>query len=635
MTASLFLERTKEAAVQVSPTIKNRVEGPPEMWPEQITTALFAEHPYLAEYEPSIEEVRSDGDMGYYLGYVIFGVDDREIKIPVFIRDWEILPFATFAFDEEILPLTEERIREAQMNQAAIDASDMTDPEVEELMRDQNMDPPDHLNYMGNRYIATKLSSMSEEAVERLFKVAETKSASIYRYLKKLLSSKKGEAMDKEKEKTASFAPYHDTFLIEPLGGHRFSITSMSSAFRKEATRIVNRNEMRALPRELVKKAYEEGYAVEGGPEPMLEDDITAGAQEVDRTGVWNVKTTSGEDLVGAVITKVLDFTNIALPLKLFYNGERSATQDVIAGVWVDELLDPTGDLEPSGECIFICKDPLRLEVTATVPFVVTGEVATNYGPGWAVETYLGDRINLVQSDVVKMTEIEQGTFLIPSSYRLKCIAPPEGRTDLVAMPSEFESFHTFGTKEAARLVGDFSGAYSLTGGGFDERFIDAKTAHFKLAAMGAPDPERLLKKARVLGKVSLFGLVLPDLSDEIEGRYDDLVKRAGEFCDTLEVDMGQVLSAAGGLLDWMTKKGEADSETIDTILSLGFVNADNARDYVEAESDLEDAQKALAALTVASQMGYSDVPMNDAIGAMQSMEEVLDGLRKLRVEVE
>ena len=642
MTANLLLEREfyKQGAPMVSSTIKNRVEGPAETWPEDITTALFSEHPYLSEYEPEIEEVRVDPEEGYMLGYAIIGDDDdageqekNEIKIPIFVRDWDILPFATFAKDDEIFPLTEERIREAMLSQAAVDAVPAGDPDVQDMLQEQDLQPPDHMNHYGNRYISTKLSSIRESDIMAMIKEAR-KSPFAARFIKKMVGAeKKRRRRDRQSiMKTSSeLGGHHDTFLIEPSVGHRYSVRSMSAALRKEAAKSATRKEISILPSEIVKQANVDGYAVVGGPGPVLDTDVFAEAQEVDKTGEWMVKTNVGETLVGYVITRVLDFTGITLPMKIFFNGKNAAAQEEIAGKWVGEFDLPAPDIKPSGECVFLCTDPVKMDVMCTTPFVVQGEAQTNYGPGWAVETYLGDRVTIVRCDVIKPTEIEEDVFLVPASYSLKCIAPPEGRVDLVATPGEFEAFHAMGSKEAARLLGDGSGSYSLVGSGFNDQFIDTKEAHFKLAAVGAPDPKRLLKKADVLGTVILYGDIQEDITEDVYGEYGNLTKHAEEVCATLKGDPALLVRTAEALFYEMAKHGEVRSETIDSILSLGFVNPENTRNYVEAESDLEDAQKTLASLVVASQMGYSELPMNDAIGAMKSMEKVLEGVRKLK----
>ena len=64
--------------------------------------------------------------------------------------------------------------------------------------------------------------------------------------------------------------------------------------------------------------------------------------------------------------------------------------------------------------------------------------------------------------------------------------------------------------------------------------------------------------------------------------------------------------------------------------MSLGFVRPENTQTYLEFADELETARDKLASLVLAGELGYSEIPVDDARLAMKGLERVLDGLSKL-----
>lgn len=654
---SLFITRSKEASLSLD-RIKNKVEGPVESWPEQIVTALFSEHPYLSEYLPEVEDIRSDGEEGYMLGYIHLGPsDETDVKIPVIVRDREILPFATFINDDDIFPLTEERIYSATMTQAASDSVPMSDPETEEMLRAQDMDPPDHASHYGNRYVSTKLSSIRTDDLKAMEKAASRSAPRTLELIRRLMKMQtkgtKGDArghilnrddpalLDTETTKadpellevTAEAKREHDTYLVEPVGVGRYRVSSTSASMRKVATEEIGRRDFRRLPQSVQKQANEEGYSVLSTSAPSLEEDVSSDADIIETPGEYMVQANTGETLIGSVLPRIVDLSGIVLPMKIFYDGDRISAQEQIAGKRTGDLPPAPTLLKPEGVCTLCYLDPETGELTSTVPFSVHGEVSTNYGPGWRAETYLGDRAHIVRCDSRKAYEIEDGVFMIPAYYELKQLSKTDTRIELTSFPAAFDAVFKAASMEALRVIGDGTGSYSLRGPGIKEDFLDRKMAHFKLAAYGVDDPGRVIKKADYVRTVRFYGEIPHDQFDQRVRDKSRLNKQASEFARRWKGDPDVLVKVAESMIHFMAKTGKLRPESIDAVLSLGFVNPENTSNYAEAEPELETTQKILAGLVVASQMGYSEIPMSDTIKAMQNIEEVLEGLRKLKVQ--
>lgn len=72
------------------------------------------------------------------------------------------------------------------------------------------------------------------------------------------------------------------------------------------------------------------------------------------------------------------------------------------------------------------------------------------------------------------------------------------------------------------------------------------------------------------------------------------------------------------------------DGATVDAILSLGFLAPDNIQSYLDSMDQFDQVISKLAELVVACRLGLQDVPEVAATKAMQGIDEIIKGLRRL-----
>jgi hypothetical protein len=128
----LFLDREekiKEAAFVA------RLSEAPENWPQELQSEMLKQLPFLSDYELSVTLDRVDSARGFGFGYAdISNKTERpelehpetglpHIRIPVVIHERGVKPFSIFLDGEKVIPLTEDRIREALFNPATFDLS--------------------------------------------------------------------------------------------------------------------------------------------------------------------------------------------------------------------------------------------------------------------------------------------------------------------------------------------------------------------------------------------------------------------------------------------------------------------------------------------------------------------------------
>lgn len=75
------------------------------------------------------------------------------------------------------------------------------------------------------------------------------------------------------------------------------------------------------------------------------------------------------------------------------------------------------------------------------------------------------------------------------------------------------------------------------------------------------------------------------------------------------------------------------DPVAVDTVLSLGFLNPENMHHFVSYLPTIDESQKHLCELLVASRLGLRDIPAPALERAIRSTEEVLEGLKVLALQ--
>lgn len=147
MSKPLFLDETpgflKEAAYAA------RVSETPENWPQELSSELYKQLPFLSDYEVNVNLDRVDPQRGAAFGYAdVANKTERpevehdehgmpHMRIPLIIESRAVRPFSTVLDGERVLPLTEDRVRETLFNPNTFDISSQPprDPSlVEPLM---------------------------------------------------------------------------------------------------------------------------------------------------------------------------------------------------------------------------------------------------------------------------------------------------------------------------------------------------------------------------------------------------------------------------------------------------------------------------------------------------------------------
>lgn len=119
------------------------------------------------------------------------------------------------------------------------------------------------------------------------------------------------------------------------------------------------------------------------------------------------------------------------------------------------------------------------------------------------------------------------------------------------------------------------------------------------------------LKKSSSIEKAAM---ALPfDLS-----KYD-FVKMAATI-NNVETDVNQKLAAIFDKID-----------TVDTVLSLNFLNNANVKKFISALPSLIETREELLGLLLASRLGETEIPEDSVLQSVDALNEVIDGLKRLK----
>ena len=134
----LYLDQTpeqKEEGHEKTAGFAARLSESPENWPQELTSELFKQLPYLSDYDLNVNLDRADAQRGFAFGYAdVASRTERpdiehgdmgipHLRIPVIGIERQVKPFSVFLDGDSVYPLTEERVRETLFNPSTFDLS--------------------------------------------------------------------------------------------------------------------------------------------------------------------------------------------------------------------------------------------------------------------------------------------------------------------------------------------------------------------------------------------------------------------------------------------------------------------------------------------------------------------------------
>lgn len=655
-TPRLTFPKTKTASIQLS---ENHAK-----WSQEILNQLFKEVPAASEYTPNITTIQADEEQGYAIGIItiksapdtslnvsgdVEGAGVRQAVVPFFVKNFMLLPLDVLIFERgRMTPLTDERLREALFKPQTFSlmTKDWGDQSIYSMFAapGENSDGGNgvgdvtYLQGPGMKFamLDTIGPSLSDSDLEKVAAVLvnepgvmeQLKTNPVFGRAMRKVSSYEGGLMSGDETMKAAMeaAPIHVAQLgySEVEGKYWYKTASRTFYYRTAPEYLTRREMIEKVGSEITTKIDTDGaVTVADGtiPEPFSED--KAAWEAVTKAGIYRVLSRQGKEYVGWVIPGLIDMTGTSLPMTVFTNGAVASVQDEVLGLHVSMGVNLPDD-EPTGTGVFYIDAGSHPQ--ATVPVVITGSESGMDG-----------------STIYHVKTLTGGDYALKLVPGLKKMLPPTEGSDVVMIPGSAR-FIALNDEAAVSLVNGenkpqktaselAAPTVTLFGDGEDYvlRFRNApKLAHavpehaseddtvFALCLAGY-DPQTayaLTKKA----SRSLIEVPVDDIRtmrDVIEPSVEG-AKVAAESCEKLRKNLIKEASAL------------PDIQTVDSVLSLGFINPENVRTFVSRLPYLEKSLSHLCEMILAARMGLSEIPEFASARAARGMDDTIQGLKSL-----
>lgn len=631
-----------------------RLSEAPENWPQELTSEIMRQLPYLSDYEVQVNLQRVEPQRGFAFGFADISnrterpeVEHEEagiphVRIPLVIVERAVKPFSVFLDGERVLPLNEERVREMLFNPQTFDLS-VSEPR-DPSMQDQLM-PPSRSGFgVGGevktasarsllRAIAPTIRETDADAfVTKLASdaslVAGFKRAGVSQLLVDVFEkTARADADDRMQALADGILPTVVT--VQKLPGGDFLLKSANvNAFNPAdaAGQVMPEDQAAEAIGAENANAMQPGQTATAVSNPAQSPELAkVDSKIVDTFGEYIVQDSMGNQLLGWVFPQTLGW-NAELrpqPVALFTNGSAYALQDTIVGEIAGKSTTfPSGT--PRGDGVFytveggkgVCTAPLTIGSSAAGPDGLQRFMGTDV---------FGTQVQVsLQEGMKEPMRVSDSEYAIPGHWKFM---PLNNQTELVSDPVQMNK--TAAYREAKSSVTlFFNGAYNLAGGcGLDKiatelrEDLDPVHAEFMLGLLGVDGPmaKQKVAEARRKGSVKIAGLhTIRTLSE----RFQESVKTASALLEKVPNLQRDLVKEAAAI---------EDEGTVDNLLALNFINPENIATFVGYLPELEVTAERLAEMLLSSYLGQKDLPEGALERGMKNVEEVISGLKALQ----
>lgn len=637
-----------------------RLSDSADTWPQEVLQEAHKKHPYLGKFDvsPVMQEV--DGERGFGLGFLTvrgrtnrpetpagmamaFQAGVKTCKIPIIITDSTLKELDVFIDSKgDPRPLSEARMREALFRPQLFDTTgkspaatligeDMAPPgrgrpgtwptEVSKP-KTSSVKPEFLMSAIESTISQSDLDKVTTElnGNQKLASALLTNDATMP-FMQHLAQVEPISADDVGSAVTSSITPDVMMMTRDDEGGYHLKMANSQMFYPREV--VGDRFAMMKIADEDMIQATEANGVAVVHRDPVVRDALDdERVEQVTRFGEYRVKDTNGREHMGWVFPSVLNFNGTALPMAVFTNGSVSAIQESIVGSFVGRGNNIIKG-KPEGHGFFYRTTDSGGAI-AFVPCEVKTTASDNVGPYFIVETALGAPAKLRPVPGLKeIAEVSDGEYGIPADVQWAPLG--ENALPMVSDPTLFVKTSSVSDhRSTIRIISD-GRTWSIQGTplskiAYDQReLLDAPDALFMTCSLGV-EPQlamRGLVKAAQAGEVEFKGCRPITLPVE---KLAEARTRAASLLAALP-DKHLLLKEAAGL---------EDMNTVDKVLSLGFLNAENVSTFVNYIPDFEKTIQRLADILIASRLGMSDVPEIAAKNAMERLEDVTRGLKEL-----
>ncbi len=645
-------------------------------WSSQILQELYRTVPEASEYNPQVLMLRQDDEQGFALGVIVIsGQTDSALSaagnsqptskralIPVVIKNNELCPLdLVMTGNQKMLPLNGIRLREALFRPNTFDM--MTDDSGDQSLYSMFYPPGRGSNSPGSGFaggsgdtagviygpgmktaesqlkqsmlssilptlsqldldaLSQKVSELGLEGQLRANPAFLAVMSKVSEYDGRLLRDGDPEIL---MDKAASLAGvdvaqfgwsrHRDTYWMK---------TAARSLYAMAVDDISRGDLLKLAGAEITEKVDTEGTVTVSDPvrgaTPLSMDTQW---ELVTTPGIYRVKDVSGQEMTGWVLPSLIDFDGTHVPMTAFTNGAAASVQSEVVGSKVSDGSVNLPAAQPTGAGLFYVVAGSGIK--ATVPFKIQGSEAGMDGSDVLhIVSMTGSPHRLRFVEGLKAMVPGGDEVLMPSTAKFL----PLNQEAPVALVDSLDAMKTAAFAQPYIAIRHGGGVIDLEyhqlpgleAAGMKMASIDDTIFTLCAAGLSPPQAHGLIKQAELTMSTAYA-----------TGVCD--VRPVADFMAGVEKSAAAKVAETRALRRDLLKEASVlpDIQTVDSVLSLNYINPENIRLYVGKLPYLERALNTVCELTLFSRLGMSEVPENAAARAARAIDEVVQGLKGL-----
>jgi len=628
-----------------------RLNTDPAKWQEDLVQVILTSQPYLQEYNLDIEIKQADPETGTLFATAMVTpkakMDGMEpVGIPLFASNWQVKPIDVMAVSQGFQPLSQERL-ERVFPQYQMGDPTMPIPSISNVYMTPLINSPQQTlgaNGTGGFADSPKYASLMQaisDTIDRDDVEAFVKAASDPDVLFNL---RENGALQEVFSRIDSFTPT-DPFpemeraareLVEPTvmqvyrAGSDYHVKSASAAVYDPIDHPITPIEFDSLDADLKREVLTKGFSTfVANHEKQASDTVGSDSVQIEKVCGCQVFEPGEGPLVGVAVPVVR--LNGMKGGVLWFNKEAHACQDRIAGVVVQNDIQPSNLLKTAsddrayghGTFMWEYKDGL----TALEPMDIRHSVKDGAVQAYSCVTESGRMCTLRKvAGVIALMQVrndsgEEITILPADARWIPLVGSDialQKNAEIVKTAAALDELivKVAGTGTHWTITGDPVTGIPLQ----DRNNVNRAEAVFVLGALGVQpeDAEAVLSKAAF----SSQAVIVPW---EVQSKED--MEKYAEAVGAEYARMFNQLTLPGHSLLKAAAAAIQDVNTLDAVLSLGFLNPQNIDTFLNYSPELEESLHQVSELLVAARLGLG-VNETDLKTCMETMDRIVSELQ-------
>jgi len=604
-----------------------------EQWEQEILEELYSNFPILTEINPniSIQYDKKDEDSGTAFGIITINANNKVLGIPLMVKSYELLPLDILYYKNKFSLLTPQKLESLLSSVGTLsDQQSQTAPVPTVFDAPRVWDPASFFSK-----VSQQVYPEDKEKVLHTLKDPEIAATYLSTGKKEIVSniSNIQPIQPVEKKDLINNVSNCNVLRLLKLDDNKYNLLIVSDNTKRVFHKVLNYEQAKNIlnsffdnANELLYKSKDIIWTNRKTPliKPLILEELVWQPEKVER-GVILVEAARGEILKGVVMPMKGYDEKLKDNIQIWTNNKNYMMSDKIKGELVDTDIDSyitASELAPGTRVSFYNPD----EKICYLPFVINSIYTISdqiYLKG--ADFYANPTVFILVDKLQRITPIETAenkiqisnklvyygsTYFLPTHYRIfnlgTLIRPSEVTKQFLGIPYPETTISIIKVKSKYIIKGEplkslFSIAV-LDG-------VDRNMVKFVILAFGASeqDAEDVLNKIEQLpnNKVTITNL------EPFQKVAIDVNRDIVNFCNKVKVNL-------------VKEAATLPPDSIDAILSLGFINPHNLQQFINNIPLFQNAENKLTELLLMSRLGLKTVNENDLLKVLKTLSDII-----------